>query len=258
MYGLCAEAVSLALADAGLRKQDIDGLITAGGDVPPASMAEYLGIRPHFATGVTMMGASGATATAVAASAIAAGMCNYVLIVVGQGREPGAPFGGGPRGPGSVGTEWEFPYGPAVAANTGYGLIYQRHMHEYGTKPEQMAKLAVDERFNALPNPNAVFRGQPITIEDVLNSRFINAPLHLLESVMPCAGAAACVVTSAERALALPNRSVYVLGAGIEQANGAIWQTPRITESPAAGSTRRAFAMAGYSPRDMEFAEFYD
>ena len=76
----------------------------------------------------------------------------------------------------------------------------RRHMYEFGTTQEQFARMAVNQRFNALTNPNAVFRGQPITIDDVLNSRMVNDPLHLLECVMPCAGAAACIVTSAERA----------------------------------------------------------
>jgi acetyl-CoA acetyltransferase len=68
--------------------------------------------------------------------------------------------------PNTVRAEWEIPYGMAAGANTGYGLIYVRHMHEYGTKPEQMAKMAVDQRFNALKNPNAVFQGQPLTVDD--------------------------------------------------------------------------------------------
>lgn len=254
--GLCAEAARLAIEDAGLRKDDIDGLIVDGTNVTPAAMAEYIGLRPVFATGVAMQGASGATAVAVAAAVICAGMCSTVLIVMGAARGDG----GGPPRPtgGSINAEFEQPFGPAAGAGTGYALIYRRHMHEYGTTPEQMAKLAVDQRTNALANPNAAFFGQPITIADVLNSRYINEPLHMLECVMPAAGAAACVITTAERAKALPNRPVYILGCGIEQANAAIWQTPRITTSPARVSAARAFAMAGYSPRDIQFAEFYD
>lgn len=253
--GLCAEAAAMAIRDAGLRKGDINGLVTDGHS-PPADMAEYIGIRPTFATGVSMQGASGATATTVAASAIVAGLCDTVLVVMGSGGDVGRT--GGPRPTTGVPGEWEAPFGLAVGANTGYGLIYRRHMHEYGTKPEQMAKLAVDQRFNALTNPNAVFQGQPITIDDVLNSRYINAPLHILESVMPCDGAAACIVTTADRVKAMPNRPVYILGAGIEQGTAAIWQSPRITETPAKVSAARALRMAGYSSRDIQFAEFYD
>lgn len=260
MEGLCAEAARLAIEDAGLRKDDVEGLIVDGTNITPSAMAEYLGLRPVFATGVSMQGATGATSVAVAASAITAGLCNNVLIVMGNARGDGG--GGGPPRPGggrgSVNAEFEQPFGPAAGAGTGYALIYSRHMYEYGTTPEQMAKLAVDQRFNALTNPHSAFQGQPITIDDVLNSRYVNEPLHLLECVMPSAGAAACIVTTAERAKALPHRPVYVLGAGLEQANAAIWQTDRITTSPARVSAARAFAMAGYSPRDMQFAEFYD
>jgi hypothetical protein len=82
--------------------------------------------------------------------------------------------------------------------------------------------------------------------------------LHILESVMPCDGAAACIVTTAERAKALPNRPVYILGAGLEQGAGNIWQAPRITTTPTKVSAAKAFKMAGYAPPDMQFAEFYD
>lgn len=256
MLGLCAEAARLAIEDSGLRKEEIEGLIVEGGTTSPAMMADYFGIRPVFATGVSMQGASGATAIMVAASAISAGVCNSVLVVMGAAREGG----GGPRGaaPGSVAAEFEAPFGPAAGAGTGYALMYTRHMYEYGTTAEQMAKLAVDQRFNALTNPNSAFQGQPITVEDVLNSRYVNYPLHLLECVMPAAGAAACIVTTAERARSLRHRPVYVLGVGLEQANAASWQNPRLTTTPARVSAARAFSMAGYGPRDIQFAEFYD
>ncbi len=267
MYGLCAEAARIAIEDAGLTKADIDGLVVEGGNVTPAAMADYLGMRPNFSTGVSMQGATGATSTLVAASAINAGICHTCLIVVGSARDTGAerppgarPGGGGPPGGGggSIGAEFEQPFGPAQGAGTGYALTYRRHMHEYGTTPEQMAKLAVDQRFNALNNPNSAFQGQPITVDDVLNSRYINEPLHILECVMPAAGAAACVVTTAERAKSMRHRPVYILGVGLEQANANIWETDRITTTPARVSAQRAFQMAGYGPKDMQFAEFYD
>ena len=254
MEGLCAEAAALAIADAGLTKDDIDGLVVEGQTATPALMADYLKLRPSYATGVSMQGASGATAVVAAAAALNAGLCTNVLIVIGATRgTPGAPTSGA-----SIRSEFEAPFGPALGAGTGYGLLYQRHMHEYGTTPEQMAKLAVDQRFNALENPNSAFQGQPITIDDVLNSRYVNEPLHLLECVMPSAGAAALIVTTAERAHVGPNRPVYVLGCGIEQGNANIWQNEVITETPVKRTAARAFAMAGYEPKDMQFAEFYD
>jgi acetyl-CoA acetyltransferase len=256
MLGLCAEAAKMAIEDAGLLKEDIDGLITAGGTDYPASFTEHLGIHTTFATGVSMMGASGATATTIAAMAVIAGMAKYVLVVMGAEREPGAPFGG-PQPPG-VRSEWEEPYGMAVAANTYYGAIMQRHMYEFGTTPEQFAKISVDERTNAVPNPNAVFNGQPITLDDVLNSRYINRPLHMLECVMPCGGAAALIVTTAELAKSRPNRTVYILGSGIGQHNMQPWTEDRMVVTGTRLSAKGAFEMAGYTPNDVEFAEFYD
>ncbi|MEE8304295.1 MAG: thiolase family protein [Candidatus Tectomicrobia bacterium] len=252
--GLCAEAARMAIEDAGLRKADINGLVTDGGTAP-AAMAEYINLRPTFATGVAMQGASGTSAMAVAASAVLAGYCDTAMVVMGSSRRDRARAGAPPN---PVRAEWEIPYGMAAGANTGYGLMYVRHMHEYGTKPEQMAKMAADQRFNALKNPNAVFQNQPITIDDVLNSRYISYPLRLLESVMPCDGAAACIVTTPERARALPHRPVYLLGVGMEQGAANVWQTPRITTTPVKVSAARAFQMAGYGPKDIQFAEFYD
>ncbi len=254
MYGLCAEAARMAIADAGLTKQNINGLVTDGA-AAPAAMAEYIRIRPTFATGVSMQGASGASATTAAASAINAGLCDTALVVMGNSRLDRAQAGGVGA---SVRSEWEEPYGPAAGAGTGYALIYKRHMHEFGTTQEQMAKVASDQRFNALENENAVFAGQPVSTQDVLDSRYVNYPLRLLETVMPCDGAAALIITRADRAKSMRNRPVYMLGAGMEQANANIWQTDRMTTTPTKVSAPRAFQMSGYGPGDMQFAEFYD
>ncbi|HIA17650.1 MAG TPA: hypothetical protein EYN72_12855 [Dehalococcoidia bacterium] len=110
MYGLNAEAAKIAIADAGLRKEDINGLVTDGA-AALATMAEYIGIRPTFATGVSMQGASGASATTVAASAINGGLADTVLVVMGNSRLDRAMPGGA-----SVRSEWEEAYGPAAGA----------------------------------------------------------------------------------------------------------------------------------------------
>ena len=260
---LCAEAARLAMADAGLQKQDIDGVITRGTDVGPMDLAEYLGLHVSFCEGVTQHGSSGAHSVVMAASAINAGLAKTVMCIFGGTRDPAVGgFGpGSTRGaaPASKNTEFEAPFGLAPGANTGYVLMKQRHMFEFGTTQEQFAKMAVNQRFNALTNPNAVFQGQPITIDDVLNSRMVNEPLHLLECVMPCAGAAACIVTSAARAKSFPNPPVYLLGAaaGVSD-HDMIWQSPRMTTTPVVVSARKAYEMAGYGPQDIQFAEFYD
>ena len=255
---LCAEATRLAITDAGLRKEDIDGLITRGSDVSPLDLAEYMGLHLEFCEGITQHGSSGAHSVALAASVITAGLAKTVLCVLGGTRDPSA---GTPQGPSPATklTEFEVPYGPVAGMNGPYGLMKQRHMYEFGTTQEQFAKMAVNQRFNALKNPNAVFKDQPITVDDVLNSRFVNEPLHLLESVMPCGGAAACIVTTAERAKSLPNPPVYILGAAAGVTDHDILsQSPDVTSTPVVTSARKAYEMAGYGPKDMEYAQFYD
>ena len=263
--GLWAEAARGAIRDAGLRKQDIDGVISSVETGVPMLLCETLGLTPRYTMCMSVMGASGTSSIGAASMAVASGLANYVLCVFGQSRPQSssrlnaaaAAAGGG--GPASLGTEWESPFGPVIAANGGYGLMKQRHMYQYGTTQEQFAKCSVDERFNALLNENALWKGQPITIEDVLNSRYTNDPLHLLECVMPCSGAAAVIVTSAARAKALPNPPVYVLGVGGPATlKNSVWQAEEVALSPVVLSAPTAFQMAGYSPKDMQFAEFYD
>ncbi|MBI4236166.1 MAG: thiolase family protein, partial [Chloroflexi bacterium] len=209
--GVQADAVALAIEDAGIRKQEINGLISeapAGEDAHnwPAILSDYLGLRPTVAAGVNNMGATGATATMLASSWVALGLADTVLVVLGGIR---AGEGGPPRV-----NPWADPYGPVVAANGWYALVAQRHAFEYGTTDEQRFKVAVDQRFNAQEHPSASFRGQPITLEDVRNSRLVADPLRLLECVMPCAGGGAMIITTPEKARTLRHKPVYLLGAG--------------------------------------------
>ena len=262
--GLFAEAARGAILDAGLRIEDIDGLITRDG-INSITMSEELGLKPRYTASMTVHGASGAASIATAAAVVSSGLANYVLCMFGESRpasstrlEAGAGQRGG-GGPPTIVTEWEAPFGNVIAANGGYGLIKQRHMSEYGTTQEQFAKCAVDQRFNALENENSVWQGQPITIDDVLNSRFTNDPLHLLECVMPCSGANAVIVTSAERAKSLPNPAVYILGiGGPATRHDVVWQEEDITVSPVVSSAPDALQMAEYRIGDMQFAQFYD
>ncbi len=262
--GVMAEVARGAIRDAGLRKQDIDGVITPEG-TNSINISEAIGIQPRYTSSMTVHGSSGGTSIGTAAMAVSEGLANYVLSVFGTSRPAsssrlegaGRPTGGG--GAASLATEWEAPFGPVVAMNGPYGMIKQRHMFEFGTTQEQFAKCAVDERFNALTNENAVWQGQPITIDDVLNSRYTNDPLHLLESVMPCSGANAVIVTTAERARALPNPPAYLLGFGGPATRYSnVWQGDDITTSPVVMSAPAALKMAQYNIKDMQFAEFYD
>ena len=263
-YSVLAEVARGAITDAGLRADDIDGLIGQE-SLNSMTLAEVLGLKPRYTASMTVHGASGASSIATATAVIAAGLADYVLCIFGESRQRSssrlnaAAAAQRAGGPGNRGSEWEAPFGPVIAANGGYGLMKQRHMFEFGTTQEQFAKMAVDERTNALENPNAVWKGQPITIQDVLDSRFTNDPLHLLESVMPCSGGAAVVVTSADRARSMPHPPVYVLGVGgPATSHDAIWQEDEITTTPVVMTAPVALRAAQYSVNDIEFAQFYD
>ncbi len=263
-YSVLAEVARGAIADAGLRADEIDGLIGQE-SLNSMTLAEVLGLKPRYTASMTVHGASGASSIATATAVIAAGMADYVLCIFGESRQRSssrlnaAAAAQRGAGPGNRGSEWEAPFGPVIAANGGYGLMKQRHMFEFGTTQEQFAKMAVDERTNALENPNAVWKGQPITIQDVLDSRFTNDPLHLLESVMPCSGGAAVIVASAERARSMPHPPVYVLGVGgPATTHDAIWQEDEITTTPVVMTAPAALRTAQYSVNDIEFAQFYD
>jgi acetyl-CoA acetyltransferase len=261
--GMLAEAARLAIEDAGLSKEDIDGLLSVPmpTEVPmivPATVVEYLQLHTRFADVVDLGGATAAGMVWRAAAAIDAGMCETVLCLTGNPREPRPPGPGRPRViDRSPLAEFEAPYG-AIGANFGYALIAQRHMHEFGTTPEQLAKVAVDQRTNACANPDAIFYGEPITIEDVLSSPMIVEPLHMLEIVMPCAGAAAVIVTSAERARRCPHPPTYLLGSGEYCTHRLITYAPNMTESAIRVSAGSAFDMAGVSPRDVDLVSIYD
>ncbi|HUI26587.1 MAG TPA: thiolase family protein [Candidatus Kryptonia bacterium] len=256
---IMARMARAAIADAGLEPRDVDGLLCGvpvgdTGMIYPGSVVEYLGLKVRYLDVVDIGGASSAGMMWRAAAAIDSGMCHTVLCVAGDtfGRVEGS------RWPTiSLTREFEAPYGPA-AANTGYALIAQRHMYEYGTTPAQLAKIAVDQRTNALKNPNALFGDRPITIDDVLRSPLIVEPLHLLEIVKPCTGGAAFIMTGKDRARRAANPPVWLLGAGERCAHASITYARDITTSPITETAKAAFDMAGLSPENVQFVQPYD
>jgi acetyl-CoA acetyltransferase len=257
--GLIAEVSAAAVADAGLEPGDIDGLLVGPhvGETPqhvPATVAEYLGLQPRFAELVDLGGASAAGMIWRAAAAISAGMCRTALCVLANIREPSGERRESNRNPIR---EFDVPYG-ASGANQAYAMIARRHMDEFGTTPEQLASIAVAERANAQLNPDAVFHGIPLTVEDVLASPYVAEPLHLLEIVMPCAGAAAVVVADARLARALIKPTVTLLGAGERVTHRALSQAPSLTTSPLDAAIHDAYRMAGLGPRDVDLLALYD
>jgi acetyl-CoA C-acetyltransferase len=267
---MLARVASDAIADAGMEPGDVDGLcVEAFAEAPfeaPAAVAEYLGLDIRFAEIVDLGGATGAGMVARAAAAITAGLCETVVCTTATRRERRTTEG--PKRSASAGfagrrvdrtpvTEFDTPYG-AIGANYGYALIAQRYQYEYALTGEQRARVAVAQRYNACHNPEALFFGQPLTVEDVLNSPVIVDPLHMLEIVMPVAGAAAVVVTSAKKAKRSRKGAAYVLGAGGHTTHKSITFAPSLTTSGIKRAADDAFAMAGVRRKDIDVASIYD
>lgn len=258
--GMIAETARLAVADAGLDKDQIDGLLVGPqvGETPqhvPATVAEYLGLRPRMANLVDLGGASGPGMIWRAAAAIGAGMATAVLCVLANHRNPIAP-----RSPNrNPIREFDVPFG-ASGANTAYALLKQRHMADFGTTDEDFAALAARSRANAQRNPEAIFYGKPATTADILASPLVASPLHLLEIVMPVAGGSAVVVVSDEVAKRLPLRHdpVYLLGAGEMVTHRAMSQAPSLTSGPLKPAMAQAFAQAGTTPVELSLLNLYD
>lgn len=255
---MVARTAAAAVEDAGIDPLEVDGLLVGPqvGETPqhvPATVAEYLGMQPRFADLVDLGGATGCGMVWRAAAAIAAGMCRTALCVLGNVRGESQP-----RSPNrNPIREFDVPFGGS-GANQAYAMVATRHMADFGTTGEQLARIPVFERENAQLNPDAVFHGRPITVADVLESPLVVEPLHLLEAVMPCGGGAAVVVTSAERAARGPRRPVLLRGAGERITHRALSQAPRLTTSPLAAAIDDAYGMAGVGPFDLDLLSLYD
>ncbi|MEE8371171.1 MAG: thiolase, partial [Sphingomonadales bacterium] len=259
--GLCVDALCRALDDAGISKDDVDGLITCNSMAEPylyhaEMIAEYLQITPHYCLAI---GAGGGTSFSIlhhAAAAIVTGVCNTVVIAMADSLRSGLTRDQAMKIQSSAGhPQFERPYGPTVPAF--YALIARAYMETYGATPEQLAAVAVNSRNHAALNPHAQMR-EPITVEDVLESRMIADPLHLLDCSLVSDGGAAVVLTSAERAADMKQQPVYLLGFGESHEHEHISQAKSLTTSAAADSGRRAYTMAGLGPKDMDLAELYD
>jgi acetyl-CoA acetyltransferase len=251
-----------ALEDAGLTLADVDGVCHPDSAV---AFAEYLGVHPVFTESTMTGGSSYEVHVEHAAAAIAAGICEVVVSVYAATprsdrtrRRDGGGGGGGGRfrpGPNPM-MEWELPYGLRMPMGP-YALAAARHMHEFGTTSEQLAQIAVTTREWAALNPRARYR-DPLTIGDVLASPLQVSPLHLLDCCLVTDGAGAFVMTSAARARSLRKPSVFVLGAATATDHMMIDQMPDLTTTPGVVSGRRAFAMAGLGPDDVDVLMGYD
>ena len=255
-YQVQAESARGALADAGLTIKDVDGFFTSGvGPLGVMTMAEHLNLQPRFLDSTSIGGSSFVAHVTHAAAAIAAGLCEVALITYGSTASSerfavgtGGTFGGDPP------DHFEAPYGPTVLSS--YALVAQRHMHDFGTTSEQLAEVAVTIRRHASLNPAAKFR-EPITVEDVLASRVVSSPLHLLDCCIISDGGGAAVVTGPERARDLKRSPVWILGGSEAVCHTAAGRRD-LTDIAAMQSGPRAMAMAGVTHDDIDMCMIYD
>ena len=253
---IAVEASVKALAEAGLTTRHVDAVFgSLPGNANPLSallIAEMLGIQPKFTDNNRTGGSTFLSYTLMAAMALKEGLCDTALIFYGSNQRTASgklvssvkPFA------------HEAPYAPIFPA-TSYALAASRHMHEYGTTREQLAAVAVAARAWANLNPEAFMRG-PLTVADVLASRMVSSPLTVRDCCLVTDGGAAVVMTRADRARHLPKKPVYLLGAAAATTHMNIVAMADLTRTAAIDSGRRAFAMAGVSPRDIDVVELYD
>jgi acetyl-CoA C-acetyltransferase len=255
---LHAEVANGALADAGLDRKDVDGYFCAG-DAPGLgahSMLDYLGLKVRHVDTTETGGSSYLVHVAHAAEAIAAGRCNVALITLaGRPRSEGSS-GTQPRSYGASAPDaaFEHPYGAATVNM--YGMVAMRHMHEFGTTGEQLAWIKVAASHHAQHNPHAMLR-EVVSVQDVLDSPVIADPLHRLDCCVVSDGGGALVITRPEIARSLKRPVVRVIGAG-EAVKGQSGGKVDLTYSASAWSGAAAFAEAGVTPADIQYASIYD
>ncbi|MDA0365806.1 MAG: thiolase family protein [Chloroflexi bacterium] len=259
---VAVQAIRMAIEDAGLAKDDIDGLLVNAGVTNDISIGLQKTAGFRNLRLMNHMNAAGSTAGQMvhyAALAIEAGMANAVVCVFAdtplRGGSAGAAYGQirNTRGMAGMGPAYGF-----FGANTGYALAARRHMATYGTTHDQLGAIAVSNRKWAEKNPRAMQR-KPMTLEDYHNSRWIIEPFHLFDCTLVSNGAVALIVTSAERARSLKQPPAYILGMGQGHPGNpgrAGFENEMNTGAQIARGT--AFGMAGIDNSDVDVCEFYD
>jgi len=266
MSGVMLEAQSFrrALDDAGLAKADIEGLASAGyGGMHEVMLAEYLGLTPRWLESSSVGGSSFEFHTMHAYRAIQNGDVDTVAIVYGNNQlsASGRTLGTGGGGGGRAGMQmplpmaYEFPSGLTLVG--AYATAARRHMHQFGTTPEQLASISVQTREHAARNPSAMYR-DPITVDDVLVSKLVADPLHKLDCCVISDGGCAIILTTEDRARDLAHRPVYVRGAAGGTTHHSIAAMADMTRTAAAVSGPKAFQEAGISPGDVDMFAMYD
>ncbi|MDT7837370.1 thiolase [Aquabacterium sp. OR-4] len=257
---LLAQAARLAVADAGLTMDDIDGIATcsAGASMWVMPAIEHLGINANYIDGTMLGGSSFIAHLLPAMRALASGQCNAVLVCYGSAQRT-STLSRGAIGQARRALDpqpYEQPYEPFMPASA-YALAASRHMHQYGTTRRQLAEVAVAARAWAQLNPEAFMR-EPLSIDDVLNARMVSDPLSVRDCCLVTDGGGALVLVRSDRAKDLPHKPVHVLGAATACWNRQISSMPDLTVTAASQSGAQAYAMAGLAAKDMDVVALYD
>jgi acetyl-CoA acetyltransferase len=262
-FHFLSEASKLAINDAGIKKTDVDGLVTAFSLVEHTFMhcttfADYFGLNPKYFSSVAIGGATAVWMVAEAAMAIASGQTETVLCVRGDNTLSGISSSG------MVAliremchAEFEYPYG--LTTPGGYALAAQRYLHEYGATSEHLAAVAVTMRKHAALKENACYK-EPLSIEDVLSSRIIAEPLHKYDCSIISDGGAAFIVTTEEKAKALgvtkPLAYLWGMGQGYSHQYLTTLKDLNQIYNAIERSGGKAFDTAGVSPKDINLAYY--
>lgn len=260
------KAIVAALEDAGIEAREVDGIMPFPNLGRAEAFAANLGCENlRFAATLNLGGAAPVAALRMAAMAVATGCANYVVVPAGWNGYSGArtreiSATDSEAIPGAVvARDYYLPFGLSAPPQW-YALMAQRHMHEFGTRAEQLGAVAIAMRKHAQLNPAALMHGRPMTMADYLASPMICAPYRLLDCCLETDGAAAYVVTSRERARDLRRRPVSIMGAAAGQPYPAddIINRREFHRTGLTTAAPEAFAMAGVTPADADFAQVYD
>ena len=260
ILGLQAQAITRALADAGLGLADIDGIATAGaGRFSATQVADYLGLRPTWTDSTFAGGSAFEMYVARAAQAIEAGQCTTVLISYGSNQRSAKSRSlAGTNDPLMPETQFEAPYAPLYPISY-YAMAAQRYLHIYGASREQLAEVAIAAREWALLNPSAYRYGQgSLTTESVLGATMVSSPLTTADCCLVTDGGGAIILTSLERARDLRPDPVVVLGYGESTTNTSMASADDILATGAMDSGRAALGRAGVIPTDVDVVQVYD
>ena len=264
-FHFLSEASKLAIEDAGLKKDDVDGLVTAFSLVEHTFMhcttfADYFGMNPKFFSSVAVGGATAVWMVAEAAMAIASGQAQVVLCVRGDNTLSGISSSGMLALIREMcHAEFEFPYG--LTTPGGYALAAQRYLHDWGSRREHLAAVAVTMRKHAADKENAMNK-DPLSIEDVLESRVIAEPLTKYDCSVISDGGAAFIVTTEDKAkeLGITNGLAYLWGMGQGYSHQYLTSLENLDQiyNAVERSGQKAFGTAGIEPRDVDIAFLYD